>query len=142
MDYDGPLIGKKKKKELRSSALTKLDKPFSSQEWLRITTGNGFFWLISVISFFIILFLWAFENFSLYKETIQMPNVFMCMYYWKLCSNANELRWSINWMTWLFSFLKALIVPAFESLHYKVTFPKTKAQLLSMWDLGTMFTFR
>lgn len=37
---------------------------------------------------------------------------------------------------------KALIVPAFESLHYKVTFPKTKAQLLSMWDLGTMFTFR
>lgn len=37
---------------------------------------------------------------------------------------------------------KAVVVPAFETLHYKVTFPKTKAQLLTMWDLGTMFTFR
>jgi len=37
---------------------------------------------------------------------------------------------------------KAYVVPAFETLYYKVTFPNTKAQLLSMWDLGTMFTFR
>lgn len=37
---------------------------------------------------------------------------------------------------------KAFVVPAFETLHYKVTFPKTKAQLLSTWDLGTVFTFR
>ncbi|KAK2569202.1 Xylosyl- and glucuronyltransferase LARGE1 [Acropora cervicornis] len=43
----------------------------------------------------------------------------------------------------LISFLwKAFVVPAFETLHYKVTFPKTKAQLLSTWDLGTVFTFR
>jgi len=42
----------------------------------------------------------------------------------------------------LFLSLKAYVVPAFETLHYKVTFPNTKAQLLSMWDLGTMFTFR
>ena len=42
----------------------------------------------------------------------------------------------------LFFSLKAFVVPAFESLHYKVNFPKTKAQLLSMWDLGSMFTFR
>ncbi|XP_078346641.1 xylosyl- and glucuronyltransferase LARGE1-like [Oculina patagonica] len=37
---------------------------------------------------------------------------------------------------------KAFVVPAFETLHYKLAFPKTKAQLLSLWDLGSIFTFR
>jgi len=37
---------------------------------------------------------------------------------------------------------KALIVPAFETQRYRITFPKTKADLISMLDLGTLFTFR
>uniref|UniRef100_UPI00358F8CC7 xylosyl- and glucuronyltransferase LARGE1-like isoform X2 n=1 Tax=Myxine glutinosa TaxID=7769 RepID=UPI00358F8CC7 len=37
---------------------------------------------------------------------------------------------------------KALIVPAFETLRYRFSFPKSKAELLSMLDLGTLYTFR
>lgn len=37
---------------------------------------------------------------------------------------------------------KALIVPAFETQRYRLTFPKSKAELLSMLDVGTLFTFR
>ncbi|XP_067415500.1 xylosyl- and glucuronyltransferase LARGE1 isoform X3 [Emydura macquarii macquarii] len=37
---------------------------------------------------------------------------------------------------------KALIVPAFETLRYRLAFPKSKAELLSMLDMGTLFTFR
>ncbi|KAI1239202.1 hypothetical protein IHE44_0012315 [Lamprotornis superbus] len=37
---------------------------------------------------------------------------------------------------------KALIVPAFETLRYRLSFPKSKAELLSMLDMGTLFTFR
>lgn len=37
---------------------------------------------------------------------------------------------------------KALVVPAFETQRYKIRFPKTKAELLSMLDMGTLFTFR
>lgn len=37
---------------------------------------------------------------------------------------------------------KALVVPAFETQRYRITFPKTKAELLSMLDMGTLFTFR
>ncbi|NXL84697.1 LARG2 glucuronyltransferase, partial [Alectura lathami] len=36
----------------------------------------------------------------------------------------------------------ALIVPAFETLHYRLTFPKSKADLLSMLDMGSLYTFR
>ncbi|XP_060130581.1 xylosyl- and glucuronyltransferase LARGE2 isoform X2 [Zootoca vivipara] len=36
----------------------------------------------------------------------------------------------------------ALIVPAFETLHYRLTFPKSKAELLSMLDMGSLYTFR
>ncbi|CAM4456373.1 unnamed protein product [Lepidochelys olivacea] len=36
---------------------------------------------------------------------------------------------------------KALIVPAFETLRYRLSFPKSKAELLSMLDMGTLFTF-
>ncbi|XP_053141502.1 xylosyl- and glucuronyltransferase LARGE2 isoform X4 [Hemicordylus capensis] len=35
----------------------------------------------------------------------------------------------------------ALIVPAFETLHYRLTFPKSKAELLSMLDMGSLYTF-
>ncbi|CAH1786754.1 unnamed protein product [Owenia fusiformis] len=37
---------------------------------------------------------------------------------------------------------KALIVPAFETQRYRLVFPKSKAELLSMLDMGTLFTFR
>uniref|UniRef100_A0A8C4S5M5 LARGE xylosyl- and glucuronyltransferase 1 n=1 Tax=Erpetoichthys calabaricus TaxID=27687 RepID=A0A8C4S5M5_ERPCA len=37
---------------------------------------------------------------------------------------------------------KALIVPAFETLRYRLSFPKSKAELLSQLDMGTLFTFR
>ncbi|CAN7938798.1 unnamed protein product [Ixodes hexagonus] len=38
--------------------------------------------------------------------------------------------------------LQALIVPAFETQRYRLSFPKSKAELLSMLDMGTLFTFR
>ncbi|KAL8614335.1 Xylosyl- and glucuronyltransferase large1 [Nucella lapillus] len=37
---------------------------------------------------------------------------------------------------------KALVVPAFETQRYRLEFPKSKAELLSMLDMGTLFTFR
>lgn len=37
---------------------------------------------------------------------------------------------------------KAMIIPAFETLRYRLSFPKSKAELLSMLDMGTLFTFR
>ena len=37
---------------------------------------------------------------------------------------------------------KALVVPAFETQRYRFTFPSSKAELLSMLDMGTLFTFR
>lgn len=37
---------------------------------------------------------------------------------------------------------KALVVPAFESLRYRLNFPNSKADLLKMWDVGDLFTFR
>ncbi|KAL0168798.1 hypothetical protein M9458_037020, partial [Cirrhinus mrigala] len=36
---------------------------------------------------------------------------------------------------------KALVVPAFETLRYRLSFPKSKAELLSMLDMGTLYTF-
>lgn len=42
------------------------------------------------------------------------------------------------------SLKKALVIPAFETLRYRVDhqFPKTKGDLLSMLDSGDLFTFR
>ncbi|XP_062512933.1 xylosyl- and glucuronyltransferase LARGE2s-like [Corticium candelabrum] len=37
---------------------------------------------------------------------------------------------------------KALIVPAFETLRYRLAFPKSKSQVLSMLDQGLLYTFR
>lgn len=37
---------------------------------------------------------------------------------------------------------KALVVPAFESQRYRMSFPKTKQDLIQMLDSGTLFTFR
>ncbi|ELT91285.1 hypothetical protein CAPTEDRAFT_168890 [Capitella teleta] len=37
---------------------------------------------------------------------------------------------------------KALVIPAFETQRYRLTFPTSKAELLTMLDMGTLFTFR
>ncbi|XP_029438002.1 LARGE xylosyl- and glucuronyltransferase 2 isoform X2 [Rhinatrema bivittatum] len=37
---------------------------------------------------------------------------------------------------------KAFIVPAFETLRYRLTFPKSKAELLTMLDMGALYIFR
>ncbi|XP_074602877.1 xylosyl- and glucuronyltransferase LARGE2s-like [Brevipalpus obovatus] len=37
---------------------------------------------------------------------------------------------------------RALIIPAFETQRYRIDFPKSKADLIKMLDLGTLFTFR
>ncbi|XP_039723808.1 xylosyl- and glucuronyltransferase LARGE2 isoform X8 [Pteropus medius] len=36
----------------------------------------------------------------------------------------------------------ALVVPAFETLHYHFTFPNSKAELLALLDAGSLYTFR
>ncbi|XP_007944753.1 LARGE xylosyl- and glucuronyltransferase 2 [Orycteropus afer afer] len=36
----------------------------------------------------------------------------------------------------------ALVVPAFESLHYRLSFPASKAELLALLDAGSLYTFR
>ncbi|RWS09293.1 glycosyltransferase-like protein LARGE1, partial [Dinothrombium tinctorium] len=52
------------------------------------------------------------------------------------------LKRSVNAMGLESSSKKALIVPAFETQRYRISFPKTKAELLSQLDMGTLFTFR
>ena len=48
----------------------------------------------------------------------------------------------------LFSFaiisynVQAFVVPAFETQRYKLDFPSTKEEVLSMLDDGSLFTFR
>ncbi|KAG8224788.1 hypothetical protein J437_LFUL002233 [Ladona fulva] len=37
---------------------------------------------------------------------------------------------------------KALIVPAFETQRYRISFPKSKVDLIDMLEMGTLFTFR
>ena len=39
-------------------------------------------------------------------------------------------------------YFQALVIPAFETQRYRITFPKSKAELLHMLDMGTLFTFR
>ncbi|KAM7085021.1 xylosyl- and glucuronyltransferase LARGE2 isoform 4-T5 [Molossus nigricans] len=36
----------------------------------------------------------------------------------------------------------ALVVPAFETLHYRFSFPSSKAELLALLDAGSLYTFR
>ncbi|XP_037021971.2 xylosyl- and glucuronyltransferase LARGE2 isoform X3 [Artibeus jamaicensis] len=36
----------------------------------------------------------------------------------------------------------ALVVPAFETLHYHFSFPSSKAELLALLDAGSLYTFR
>lgn len=36
----------------------------------------------------------------------------------------------------------ALVVPAFETLHYRFSFPRSKAEVLASLDAGALYTFR
>lgn len=36
----------------------------------------------------------------------------------------------------------ALVVPAFETLHYRFSFPNSKAELLTLLDAGSLHIFR
>lgn len=36
----------------------------------------------------------------------------------------------------------ALVVPAFETLHYRFSFPHSKVELLALLDVGALYTFR
>lgn len=36
----------------------------------------------------------------------------------------------------------ALVVPAFETPHYRFSFPASKAELLALLDAGSLHTFR
>lgn len=36
----------------------------------------------------------------------------------------------------------ALVVPAFETLHYHFSFPSSKVDLLALLDAGALYTFR
>ncbi|KAF3822032.1 hypothetical protein GH733_007406 [Mirounga leonina] len=36
----------------------------------------------------------------------------------------------------------ALVVPAFETLHYRFSFPSSKAEVLALLDSGSLYTFR
>nr|XP_035118349.2 xylosyl- and glucuronyltransferase LARGE2 isoform X11 [Callithrix jacchus] len=36
----------------------------------------------------------------------------------------------------------ALVVPAFETLHYRFSFPRSKVELLALLDAGALYTFR
>lgn len=36
----------------------------------------------------------------------------------------------------------ALVVPAFETLYYRFSFPSSKAELLALLDAGSLYTFR
>jgi len=38
--------------------------------------------------------------------------------------------------------VQAFVVPAFETQRYKLDFPSTKEDVLSMLDDGSLFTFR
>lgn len=35
----------------------------------------------------------------------------------------------------------ALVVPAFETPHYRFSFPNSKAELLTLLDAGSLYTF-
>ncbi|XP_049746937.1 xylosyl- and glucuronyltransferase LARGE2 isoform X3 [Elephas maximus indicus] len=54
----------------------------------------------------------------------------------------NYLRASIEQLDLSSQRKTALVVPAFESLHYHLSFPTSKAELLALLDAGSLHTFR
>jgi glycosyltransferase-like protein LARGE len=41
----------------------------------------------------------------------------------------------------IFLKIKALVVPAFETQRYRANIPRSKAEVISMLDVGDLFTF-
>ena len=74
---------------------------------------------------------------------------------WRILQDFQEAlskyRWSPNhrlFSGWKIEFtisiqlMQALVVPAFETQRYRAQIPRSKAELISMLDLGDLFTFR
>lgn len=58
------------------------------------------------------------------------------------CSRCSPLRASIEQLQLDSGRKAALVVPAFETLHYHFSFPNSKAELLALLDAGSLYTFR
>lgn len=58
------------------------------------------------------------------------------------CSRCSLPRASIEQLELGSGRKAALVVPAFETLHYHFSFPNSKAELLALLDAGSLFTFR
>lgn len=58
------------------------------------------------------------------------------------CSQGSPLRASIEQLRLGGGRKAALVVPAFETLHYHLSFPSSKAELLALLDAGALYTFR
>ncbi|XP_025735160.1 xylosyl- and glucuronyltransferase LARGE2 isoform X2 [Callorhinus ursinus] len=54
----------------------------------------------------------------------------------------NDLRASIEQLKLGSERRAALVVPAFETLHYRFSFPSSKAEVLALLDSGSLYTFR
>ena len=48
----------------------------------------------------------------------------------------------VNSLCYNVCIVQAFVVPAFETQRYKLDFPSTKDEVLSMLDDGSLFTFR
>lgn len=87
-------------------------------------------------------FLPMYGLYSTLKKTIQAQNLqnekkVCCILRFSIsCSWTNMETYIIICM------LQALVIPAFETQRYRITFPKKKSELLHMLDMGTLFTFR
>lgn len=62
--------------------------------------------------------------------------------HWVPCSQCSPLRASIEQLRLGSGRKAALVVPAFETLHYHFSFPSSKAELLALLDAGALYTFR
>ncbi|XP_063608554.1 xylosyl- and glucuronyltransferase LARGE2s-like [Penaeus indicus] len=74
-----------------------------------------------------------------YKEgVIELIHLFRNLV---ICKVMTTLNTSFKVSIQLFS-LQAWIVPAFETQRYRLSFPRSKAELLNRLDMGELFTFR
>ena len=69
----------------------------------------------------------------------QIHNLFVLVH---LYINEKLSTGSLHTLLYMYLCFQALVVPAFETLRYKTTFPSSKAELVTMLDMGTVFTFR
>lgn len=55
---------------------------------------------------------------------------------------TSNLFISVQFMLIHFLYVQALVIPAFETERYRTSIPQKKSEILSMLDMGTLFTFR